>query len=445
MATTITPTIVTVDTTVTAAPTPSQLQQSGALISVGGTTLTTNDYQFCGDLSTLEGILATSGTGNSDELKDMGTTFFAQGSAVGVYVLELGTATDADAGVAALTTWLTNNPGVFYAFLVPADWGDTLDEVGSVTITNGGTGYTSAPTVTFSAPTSGTTATGTATIQNGVVVSVTITDPGSGYTTAPTVTFSAPTSGTTAAGTANLVSAMNILASDYANPNSQVYFFITDVTADASLYEPSKSAFVYVNGPTAPSTEFGTAAPFYQWLVNNPNSDNRLAPMGFRFLYGVTPWVKSSNATNINTILTAYGNLTLTGAEGGISTASLFKGTLGDGSQASAWYGMDWLQIQIKQALANLIINGSNSNPPLLYDQAGINTLRAKAQSVANTAVTNGCVLSATVSAVPFSTYSTNNPSDYKAGIYNGLSCTAVFQNGFESITFYLDAVQFAS
>ena len=64
----------------------------------------------------------------------------------------------------------------------------------SVTITNPGTGYTSAPTVAFSAPQNagGTTATGVATITGGVVTGVTITNPGSGYTAPPTVTFTAP-------------------------------------------------------------------------------------------------------------------------------------------------------------------------------------------------------------------------------------------------------------
>ncbi len=50
----------------------------------------------------------------------------------------------------------------------------------------------------------GTTATGVATITGGVVTGVTITNPGSGYTTAPTVAFSAPPAGVTATGTANL-------------------------------------------------------------------------------------------------------------------------------------------------------------------------------------------------------------------------------------------------
>lgn len=61
--------------------------------------------------------------------------------------------------------------------------------VESVTILDAGSGYTSAPTVTFTGD--GTGATATSTITDGVVTDVTVTAGGSGYTTA-TVEFSAP-------------------------------------------------------------------------------------------------------------------------------------------------------------------------------------------------------------------------------------------------------------
>jgi hypothetical protein len=63
--------------------------------------------------------------------------------------------------------------------------------VGSVGITNRGSGYTSAPAVTISAPnqTNGVQATATATITANVVSSISITNGGSGYTSAPTVTI----------------------------------------------------------------------------------------------------------------------------------------------------------------------------------------------------------------------------------------------------------------
>lgn len=72
--------------------------------------------------------------------------------------------------------------------------------VDGVTITNGGTGYTSAPTVTLTGG-GGTGATATATVSGGVVTAITITNAGSGYTSAPTVAFSGG-GGTGAAGTA---------------------------------------------------------------------------------------------------------------------------------------------------------------------------------------------------------------------------------------------------
>lgn len=443
MAQTITSQIVTINETVVVAPTPSQLQQSGAFISVGGTTLATGSYQFLSGSSALATILSSSG--NFAELEDMNTDFFSNGTVQGVYVLELGTQSTTDDAVYALQTWIQDNPGVFYAYLVPKAWDSTKDSVGSVTITSGGSGYTTAPTVTFSAPASGTTATGTSTIQNGEVISVTITNPGSGYTSAPTVTFSAPTSGTTATGTANLSSALNVLAGNFSSPTALTYFFGTTTSATISNYSPNKSLNLMVESPTAPSTEFSQAAQFYNWLLNNPGPANKLAPMGYRYVYGVTPWAVLGNSSTINAILSAYGNVIETGSQGGISTSCLFKGTMMDGSQAQWWYGIDWFNIQVNQALAAAIINGANSNPPLEYDQAGINALLAVANQIAKDAVTYGCALSAVVTAVPFSTYTTENPNDYKAGLYKGFTATVVGQNGFLQLIFQLEALEFVA
>ncbi|WP_186056510.1 hypothetical protein [Burkholderia gladioli] len=440
MAQTTTSTIVNLNVTVTRAPTPSQLQRSGAIVSVGGTNLATGTYQYCGLLSDLTSVL--SGSGNSAELQNMATTYFAQGSAVGFYVLELGAETGVDEGIGLLQTWITANPGIFYAYLLPATWDFSKDEVGSVIISNGGSGYTSAPTVTFAAPTSGVTATGTAIVQSGKVVSVTVTNPGSGYTAAPAVTFSGD-GGTGAAATSNLASAMNILAGQYSSPTGKTYFFVSTIASNLANYATLKSVFAVVPSPLAPSTEFTAAAFFYQWLSSQPGAANKLAPMAYRYLFGVTPWPTQGYNSQINAILSAYGNIVLTGAEGGISTACIFKGTLMSGDQASWWYGIDWFQIQSKQALAAAIINGSNSNPPLLYDQPGINTVESVAENTGSSAVTFGCAQSVSITATDFQTYTTQNPGDYAAGIYNGLVATVVGQNGFLTITFNIDAVQF--
>ena len=68
--------------------------------------------------------------------------------------------------------------------------GSGASSVQRVIINSGGTGYTSVPLVTLSAPPSGTTATATATISGGSISSIKITNFGSGYTTAPAVTIS---------------------------------------------------------------------------------------------------------------------------------------------------------------------------------------------------------------------------------------------------------------
>jgi hypothetical protein len=73
--------------------------------------------------------------------------------------------------------------------------------VASVTRQAAGGGYSSAPVVAISSPPSGTTATATATLNTRTVASIIVTHPGANYTSAPTVTIDPPPSGTTAVGT----------------------------------------------------------------------------------------------------------------------------------------------------------------------------------------------------------------------------------------------------
>lgn len=76
----------------------------------------------------------------------------------------------------------------------------TRGRVTSVTVTNGGSGFTGAPTVSFTGG-GGTGVAGKAIINGGGVVGVLITSNGSGYTSAPSVSFTGG-SGTGAAATA---------------------------------------------------------------------------------------------------------------------------------------------------------------------------------------------------------------------------------------------------
>jgi len=78
--------------------------------------------------------------------------------------------------------------------------------VKSITITNGGSGYTSTPSVTITSPTgpNGEVASAFATVEGGVVTEIDIISSGSQYTSTPTITISAPDSGATSTATANM-------------------------------------------------------------------------------------------------------------------------------------------------------------------------------------------------------------------------------------------------
>jgi hypothetical protein len=439
MATTITPTIVTVNTTVTRAPTVSQLQQSGAIVSTGGTTLATGTYQYCGTLSAVQGILAAPLT-LTGLVWSAGTVTATTTAAIGLSTGQTFTTTIAGATPAAYNgTYAATVTGAnTFTFALATNPG-TETVPGTYLPSNAC--FISNSATTFFA--------------QGTSVGVYVLELGAQTTAAAAITalqtwitansnpqvfyaYLLPASWDSASS-----AALNTMTANYESPSGQTYFFVTTSVTNLPTYSTNKAVFAVVPSPTQASTEHQASQAFYQWLVNNPGSANPLAPMSYRYGFGVTPWSQVGNQTNINTVLTNYGNLILTGAEGGVSTATLFKGTTMDGEQASWWYGIDWFRIQVKQALANAVINGSNSNPPLLYNQAGINTLQAIAQNVADSAVKFGCALSATVSAVPFSTYTTQNPSDYNNGIYNGFSATVVGQNGFLTITFQLAATQF--
>jgi hypothetical protein len=101
----------------------------------------------------------------------------------------------------------------------------------SITVSAGGTGYVAASTtVAFTAaPAGGTTATGFAVVTNaGVVQGVVVTNQGSGYTAAPTVTISGVGTGATA--TATLVTANSPLIA------GQTLFWKNTGFAGANVY-----------------------------------------------------------------------------------------------------------------------------------------------------------------------------------------------------------------
>ncbi len=118
-------------------------------------------------------------------------------------------------------------------------------EVRSVTLTDGGSGYTSAPSVSFSpAPAGGSDATGTAVGPFGMAV--TVTDEGD-YASAPTVTFSAPTGGGTAAtGTASITGVVKLLG--LLNGGSGYTFANVSITGGGSGATGATASATLTNG-----------------------------------------------------------------------------------------------------------------------------------------------------------------------------------------------------
>jgi hypothetical protein len=297
------------------------------------------------------------------ELVAMATTYFAQGSANAIYVLELGAGTGAQ-GVTALNSYIVANPQKFYAYAVT---------------------YEMSSDSSF-------------------------------------LTF----------------------AKNYESTTSQVYFWVKEIIGTYGVFKNVKSVVSMLQDTTAPVTEWTPAAMLYNALNYNPSDTNKVAPMAFQYIVGVTAFTGTNAQCQL--LKTANVNYVGTGAEGGISNTLVLWGVTADGQDYTYWYSVDWVQININLFISNAIINGSN-NPinPLYYNQAGINRLQKVAQGTMNSGIAYGLVLSpVTVNAVPFTTYVADNPSDYAIGKYAGLSVTYTPARGFIQIVFNVNVSSFA-
>lgn len=105
------PQIVYIDISQTAVEAASNLQQMGAIVSVGGTTLTAGTYQAITSASDLTAIA----TSASADVGNAVNSFYKQGTG-SVYILELGSG--AVIGT-ALAAFISAHPNTFYAYTVP--------------------------------------------------------------------------------------------------------------------------------------------------------------------------------------------------------------------------------------------------------------------------------------------------------------------------------------
>jgi hypothetical protein len=242
--------------------------------------------------------------------------------------------------------------------------------------------------------------------------------------------------------------------------NTLVYTVLATVGTETAL--GVLEANLYANTGVSPSgLEFSAAAFMQHSLSYRPSTTNKVTPFAFGFIYGVTPFPTRGNAALIAQLKAGSIGYVGTGAEGGISGTIILWGETMDGNDFTYWYSVDWVQINLDINTANAVINGSNDPiNPLYYNQPGINRLQGVGVSTMTQGITyglvngdvvatqlDGPVLDANldaglytgntvVNAVPFITYSLENPSAYKERSYAGLSTIYVPQVGFINIQY---------
>lgn len=415
------------------------------------------------------------------ELEAMTNTFFAQGAQQGVWVLELGAGTVSE-GVTALGNFIEMTaPQQFYSYLVPRSWDGNSDFLTFVNDFNG----TQAKTYFYV----------TTNLQNrglydDLMKSVLLLVEAPAYSVWSSQSISNATwtgdVATLTTGSAHGIipgetfTVAGIIPSGYngtfiALPGTTGSTLKASVADDPGAYSSGGTLRQsYYSSSGVPATEFTHASDFRVTLNYKPSTVNKVTPLSYSFVFGVTPFPSQGNASLIYGAAAAlnanHNNYIGTGAEGGISGTILFNGETMDGRPFNYWYATDWMDINVHQALANEIINGSN-NPinPLYYNQQGIDRLQQRAETTAASAITYGLALGKTVllaltgpelvevlnagtyagnviiNAIPFTAYTADNPNDYAQGVYNGISIIFTPQIGFDSITVNINVTDFVS
>jgi len=453
--------IVTVNTSITTAPQPNQLQQRGALISQGGTTLLDGMASTLSSAADLADIAA---------LPVVNTSLAWAGSVVTVTTAAPHGWTAAD--VVKITIAGVAPVGYNGTFLATITGANTF----TYPLTSNPGAETTPGTSTLWAVTELRQMVDTYFAGNGVRA-VDVLELGEGTPAegvAALTAFLIATAGTTDAYYSYLVprewdavSSFLTLLGQYEAPNKEVYFFVTTTLANRTVYsQPGyKNVFALVEAPDVDSQEFSCAAPFGTTLKQNPSTTNKVPSFIYTPCFGITNYSVRGNQTELGELAQANVNWIGTGAEGGITTDILFQGKMSDGNFWNFWYSVDWAQINMDLALANETINGSaTSINPLYYNQQGIDRLQNRAGRVAAQGVSyglgNGQIIltklssqqfqtnynaglyagKIVINAEPFSIYTAANPSDYGQGKYAGISCLWIPQLPFLNIFFNLQA-----
>jgi hypothetical protein len=448
-------TIVQVNVSQTVGAAPNQLQRTGAILSIGGTSLAANASSLITQPSDLTPLLAA-----------------------GISI------------TAASTTWSSGTVTMTTATAHGYTTGDTVTVSGFsgagyvgyngtyvITVTSA-TAFTYAQSATLTSPSSGTAIVTDADVAElvaqvgtffaqGFNLAVYVLEMGHGTVVSDIAEFAAYLIANPLQFYAYLIprgwdaqATFVTLCGLYNSPTAKQYFCVTaTLSTYASFTATMKCVAMLIEAASIPATEFTMAARFYNILKYQPSATNQVTPLQYAFVYGVTAY----GATNAQQATFKAANLDyiMSGAEGGISNLILALGTQCDGNPYNYWYSVDWMQINVDLQEANTIINGSNNTlAPLYYNQNGINTLENTARKVANQAVSYGLAigpvttysltaaqftalltsgnapLGVLVNAVPFFSWVTLNPLTYPIGSYGGLALVYTPDRGFANIIF---------
>jgi hypothetical protein len=400
------------------------------------------------------------------DLVAMATTYFGQGSQRVAYVLELGAGEPA-AGVTALTSFINNSPQFFYSYLVPRNWDGNSSYLTFLA------GYENPGSKTYFFTTSN--------LQNFIAYNSTMKDvaglieaPFRGVWSANVLTNAVYSGGqvtyttTSAHGIAPgmTLTIAGCTPAGYngtfiAQPGTTAETIIVNVPASlgAISVEGTLVASLYASAGV-PATEYSLATAFYITLNYAPSSTNKVTQLEYAELFGVTAFPIRGNQAILTTISNANWSWVGTGSEGGVSFNLMQGGDTLDGNPFTFWYAVDWASINLNLNLANYVINGSQpGNPnPLYYNRDGINRLAGVCSATMASGISYGLVFGVTnqvglpqatflsnldagtydgqavVNAQPLTSYLTLNPSNYKIGLYGGLTVVMTPQLGFNQI-----------
>jgi hypothetical protein len=448
-------TITQVNVTVNRPPAPSLLQKTGCFVSIGGTNTANGTSTLITQMSDLTSILA------------------------GAFSISAASWTS---GVATFTTTLANplvtGDAAIVAGMTPTGWNGSFSNVTVVDSTHFSVPIASNPgtATVFGAVTdqdvSELVAMLTTFFAQGQNVSAYVLEIGHGTTDVDVAALNAYIIANplkyyvyTVPRGFDANTNFQTLVGNYNTNTSLVYFYVPCTLSTYTNFT-TKNVYPLIEAPSLPVTEFDPSFRTYWTLSQNPSSTNQVPPSSYSYALGVTPYPITNSQKTL--FQTANCNYIGTGAEGGISAFCDFYGTVANGDPLNLWYGIDWVQINAQRDVSNEVINGSNRQPPLYYNQNGINILHQRAGQTLKNGISYGLVLgnliltklpiaqfiqnvnnglylgSAVVNAEPFNVYTSENPGDYSIGQYNGLTCVFTPQIGFKHIIFNIQANLFA-